>query len=187
MGDARSQPKSEAPKPKSRVPNPESPIPDNVEIIAFDLAPGRPAGPRYGVLVHAALATPPLEADAATVEAVVRTQGRIAAATEAEIESAIAVVRSVLAHPLLEEARRAQQAGRCLRETPVTAVVDGVLVEGVVDFAYETGDDAVTVIDFKTDRAEGDRLAQYGRQITLYADAITRATGRRSRAVLMKV
>jgi ATP-dependent exoDNAse (exonuclease V) beta subunit len=92
----------------------------------------------------------------------------------------------VMAHPLIEEARRAQQAGRCLRETPVTAMVDGVLVEGVVDFAYETGD-GVTVIDFKTDRAEGDLLAQYGRQVGLYADAITRATGRKSRAVLMKV
>jgi ATP-dependent exoDNAse (exonuclease V) beta subunit len=170
----------------ARIPNPESRVPGDVEIIAFDLVPGRPAGPRYGTLVHAALATVALDADAAIVEAVVRTQGRIVAATEAEVDSATAVVRSVLAHPLLADARRAQDAGRCLRETPVTSMIDGVLVEGVVDFAFEA-DDVVTVIDFKTDRAEGDVLARYSSQVGLYADAITRATGRRSRAVLMKV
>jgi ATP-dependent exoDNAse (exonuclease V) beta subunit len=169
-----------------RIPNPESRIQENVEVIAFDLAPGRPVGPRYGTLVHAALATVALDADEVTVEAVVRTQGRIVDATEAEIDSATAVVRSVLAHPLLGDARRAQDAGRCLRETPVTVVIDGVLVEGVVDFAFEAGD-LVTVIDFKTDRAEGDLLMQYGRQVGLYAEAITRATGRRARPVLMKV
>jgi ATP-dependent exoDNAse (exonuclease V) beta subunit len=172
--------------PADRVPSPESRIPVDVEIIAFDLAPGRPAGPRYGTLVHAALATVALDAGAATVEAVVRTQGRIVAATAAEVDSATAVVRSVLAHPLLAEARRAQDAGRCLRETPVTAMIDGVLVEGVVDFAFEAGD-VMTVIDFKTDRAEGDLLAQYRSQVSFYAEAITRATGRQSRAVLMKV
>jgi ATP-dependent exoDNAse (exonuclease V) beta subunit len=169
-----------------RIPGSESRIANEVEIIALDLAPGRPAGPRYGTLVHAALSTAPLDADAAVVEAVVRTQGRIVGATDAEIDSATAVVRSVLAHPLLADARRAQQSGRCLRETPVTVMVDGMLVEGVVDFAFEAGE-LVTVIDFKTDRAEGDLLARYSRQVSLYADAITRATGRRSRAVLMKV
>ena len=169
-----------------RVPSPESQVPRNVEVIAFDFAPGRPAGPRYGTLVHAALAIVALDADATTVEAVVRTQGRVVAATEAEVDSASAVVRSVLAHPLLADARRAQDAGRCLRETPLTSMIDGVLVEGVVDCAFEAGD-VVTVIDFKTDRAEGDLLAQYSSQVSLYAEAITRATGRRSRAVLMKV
>ena len=68
----------------------------------------------------------------------------------------------------------------------VTVIVDDVLVEGIVDLAYET-DHGMTVIDFKTDRAEGALLTQYGRQVSLYADAITRATGRPSRAVLMKV
>jgi ATP-dependent exoDNAse (exonuclease V) beta subunit len=163
--------------------SPDTPF---VEIVTLDAAPDRPGGPRYGTLVHAALAIVALDADPVTVEAVVRTQGRIVAATEAEVDSATAVVGSVLAHPLLTDARRAQESGRCLRETPVTAMIDGVLVEGVVDFAFEAGD-VVTVIDFKTDRAEGDLLAQYSRQIMLYAEAITRATGRRTRAVLMKI
>jgi ATP-dependent exoDNAse (exonuclease V) beta subunit len=136
--------------------------------------------------VHAALATVALDADPATVEAVVRTQGRIVAATEAEMDSAIAVVRSVLAHPLLTKARRAERAGQCLRETPVTVMVGDVLVEGIVDFAFEV-DGVMTVIDFKTDRAEGELLGQYIRQVSLYADAITRATGRLTQPVLMKV
>jgi ATP-dependent helicase/nuclease subunit A len=158
----------------------------DVEVIALDVSDQRPAGARYGTLVHATLATVPLDANTDVIGAIARTQGRIVAATDEEIQSAIAVVRLVLAHPLLEDARRAQQAGRCLRETPVTAIVDDVLVEGVVDFSFEA-DGVVTVIDFKTDRAEGDLLAQYGRQVGLYADAITRATGRPVRPVLMKV
>jgi ATP-dependent exoDNAse (exonuclease V) beta subunit len=158
----------------------------DVEVIAVDVSDQRPTGARYGTLVHATLATVPLDANPDVISAIARTQGRIVAATDEEIQSAIAVVRLVLAHPLLGDARRAQQAGRCLRETPVTAIVDDVLVEGVVDFSFEA-DGVVTVIDFKTDRAEGDLLAQYGRQVGLYADAITRATGRPVRPVLMKV
>jgi ATP-dependent exoDNAse (exonuclease V) beta subunit len=144
---------------------------NDIEIVALDGSAERPSGARYGTLVHAALAVVPLGGDPAGIAAVVRTQGRIADATEAEIESAIGVVGTVLAHPLLEQARAAQHARRCLREAPVTMMVDGVLVEGIVDFAFET-DGVMTVIDFKTDRAAGDLLAQYRRQLSLYAQAI---------------
>jgi len=43
------------------------------------------------------------------------------------------------------------------------------------------------VIDFKTDRVEGERLARYERQVSLYADAIARVTSGAVRAVLMMV
>jgi ATP-dependent exoDNAse (exonuclease V) beta subunit len=108
------------------------------------------------------------------------------AATDEEVRSAADVVMAVLAHPLFAAAREAERTGRCLRETPVTAVIDQVLVEGVVDFAFETTDGWV-VVDFKTDRAAGELLAQYRRQVSFYADAIARASGRPARAVLMKV
>jgi ATP-dependent helicase/nuclease subunit A len=72
------------------------------------------------------------------------------------------------------------------RETPVTVVRDGGLIEGVVDIAFDTADGFV-VLDFKTDRAAGEAYANYARQVALYADAIAEATGRRARAVLMNV
>jgi ATP-dependent exoDNAse (exonuclease V) beta subunit len=159
---------------------------DTVVIENLDTAAGRPAGPRYGTLVHDSLATVPLDADAALVRTIVETRARIVAATDEEVRSAADVVTAVLAHPLFAAAREAERTGRCLRETPVTAVIDQVLVEGVVDFAFETTDGWV-VIDFKTDRAGGELLAQYRRQVLFYADAIARASGRPARAVLMKV
>jgi hypothetical protein len=158
----------------------------DVEVIVLDAEAGRPTGARYGTLVHAVLATVPLDADRATLDAIVRTQARIVGATGDETASALRVVAQVLAHPLFHAAREADAAGRCLREMPVTATADGSLIEGVVDFAFET-DAGYCVIDFKTDRAVGDLLDRYRRQVQFYAGAIARATGRPARAVLLKV
>jgi ATP-dependent exoDNAse (exonuclease V) beta subunit len=158
----------------------------DVDVVTLETARARPSGARFGTLVHAVLSVIALDADAATVGAVAHTQGRIVSASVEEVESAATAVRAALAHPLIADARRAQQAGRCLRETPVAIVVDDELVEGVVDFAF--GDDeGMIVIDFKTDRAEGEALSQYRRQVGLYARAVTRATGRPARAVLMQI
>jgi ATP-dependent exoDNAse (exonuclease V) beta subunit len=128
----------------------------------------------------------PLDASGEVIAAITRTHGRIVGATDEEIESAVVVVRSVLAHPLLADARRALQAGRCLRETPVTVTIDDILVEGVVDCAFDTGE-TVTVIDFKTDHEIDGALETYRRQVQLYAHAIAAATGRPTRGVWLKV
>ena len=63
---------------------------------------------------------------------------------------------------------------------------DGELLEGVVDLAYRDGD-MWTVVDFKTDRELGEHRAEYERQVALYAEAITRATGEKARPVLLIV
>jgi len=158
----------------------------DVEIVAFDAGSARPTGTRYGTLVHAALALVPLACDASTVARIVDTQGRIVAATAEEVSSATHVVGAVLAHPLFDAARAAEARGRLLRETPVTIDVEGTLVEGVADCVFESGEGYV-VIDFKTDRASGELLDRYRRQVALYAEAVSRATGRPARAVMMKV
>ena len=62
----------------------------------------------------------------------------------------------------------------------------GVLIEGNVDLAYHA-DEHVVVIDFKTDRELEGALDVYRRQVQIYAHAIASATGRRARAVLMRV
>ena len=157
-----------------------------IEVVMLEPHAHRPRGPRFGSLVHAALAGVPLDADAAIVRSVVETQGRIAGASADERAAASAMVTTVLEHALIDAARRADAEGCCLRETPITLMRDGELLEGVVDLAFETAS-GITVIDFKTDRAAGDDLARYQRQVALYAEAIALATGKTATAVLMMV
>jgi ATP-dependent exoDNAse (exonuclease V) beta subunit len=147
----------------------------------------RPAGPRYGALVHAVLATVPLGAKREEIAATATLEGRILGAAQEEVASATEVVCSALRHPVMERARRSAEVGSCRRETPVTLTLpDGVLIEGIVDIAfYEDGE--WTVIDFKTDRELEKRLEVYRRQVSLYAQAISIATGQRCEAVLMRV
>jgi ATP-dependent helicase/nuclease subunit A len=158
----------------------------SVELIQLESASERPSGLRYGTLIHAVLATVPLDADAETIAAIGATQARIVGATTEELQSAVAVVTAALTHPIFDAARQAAATGRCLRETPLTLTIDDELVEGTVDFAFEI-DGHTTVIDFKTDRPESDRRERYERQVGLYAEAIARVTGGPVRAVLMMV
>ena len=61
------------------------------------------------------------------------------------------------------------------------------VVEGVVDAAF-ADDEGWTVVDFKTDVELGaGRLDAYRGQVALYARAISQATGRPARAVLLRV
>ena len=157
-----------------------------VDIIALPAAPNRPAGRRFGTLVHASLAVVPLSADEQTIDRIVAVQARIIAAPAEEVLAAGQAVRAVLNHTLIGEARSAGARGALFRETPMTIVKEGQLLEGNVDLAFET-QDGYTVVDFKTDRAEGELQASYARQVQLYAEAVSHATGKPARAVLMSV
>jgi ATP-dependent exoDNAse (exonuclease V) beta subunit len=153
-----------------------------VEVVSLDTVAARPAGPRFGTLVHETLALAPLDADADTVARVVAVRARVLGATADEAAAAREAVVAALAHPLLVEARGAW----CRRETPVTLSVGAALVEGVIDCVFATPQGA-TVIDFKTDRAAGADLDAYRRQVAFYAAAVTAVTDGPVRAVLMQV
>ena len=175
-----------------------------VTLVDLPRAAVRPEGPRFGSLVHAVLADAPFE-DAVTAAAasltpasltpasltdVARLNGRILGATDAEIAAAAEVAAGVLRHPLLARARAASRRGECRREAPVSMRADdGRVIEGTVDVAFRE-DGAWTVVDYKTDREIGETgptAAAYRRQVALYAEMITRATGEPARAVLMRV
>jgi ATP-dependent helicase/nuclease subunit A len=159
----------------------------DVELIDASAGVARPGGARFGVLVHATLATVALDATPVQIAEVVAVQGRIVGAPAEEMEAAKAAVASALAHPLMERARQAWRAERCRRETPVASrEADGSLVEGVLDLAFEDSD-GWTVIDFKTDAEMDGAMTRYRRQVALYASVVARATGRIARAVLMRV
>jgi ATP-dependent helicase/nuclease subunit A len=158
-----------------------------IEVIDLPRVTGRPFGPRFGSLVHATLATVALDAEAEAVLQIARTHARVLLADDREIAAAAEAVTGVLAHPLFTRVRAASAAGRCARECPLLwRAPDGSIVEGTVDVAFEEGD-ALTVLDFKTDREPSDLEDQYERQLTLYCRAFASLRGRRVSGVLVRV
>ncbi|HEY7500189.1 MAG TPA: UvrD-helicase domain-containing protein [Vicinamibacterales bacterium] len=158
-----------------------------IETVAVARAGDRPAGVRFGTLVHATLATVPLDADAAAIARVAATQARILGASEDEREAAAQAVGEVLAHPLLLRARRCAESGGCHREVPVTWIApDGLLVEGTIDLAFEEGEELV-VLDFKTDRELTTDFDQYRRQVDVYCRAIAAVKNKPARGILLRV
>ena len=158
-----------------------------VEVIAVRTAAARPAGRRFGTLVHEALSVVPLSANRQRVSDVVDLRGRVLGAPASEVTSAVEVVAAALEHDVIARARAAERRGRCRRETPVTLVdADGTLVDGQVDLAFEE-DGIWWVVDFKTDRDLERSLDVYLRQTALYARAIERATGQGTRPLILNV
>ncbi len=153
----------------------------------------RPHGRRFGTLVHAVLAEIPLDASALVIQAAATVQGRYLGCSPPEVEAAGLTVAEALRHPLLRRAAVAQAAGRCRRELPLSLrLPDGTVLDGVVDLAFteESGDargDTWTIVDFKTDLGVARDNSTYEEQARLYARAISEATARPARAVLLYV
>jgi ATP-dependent exoDNAse (exonuclease V) beta subunit len=158
-----------------------------VEIVELPRAANRPSGRRFGALVHAVLASVPLDGDLSVIQRLAAIHGRILGAPVEETDGASEIARAALAHPLLNQARHAAQRGRCRREAPIAwRDTSGVLIEGVVDLAFEHAE-GWTVIDFKTDEEFGGNELAYRRQVGMYASAIQAANGARVSALLMRV
>jgi ATP-dependent exoDNAse (exonuclease V) beta subunit len=156
----------------------------DIDVVEIAGAEGRPRGPAFGTLVHAVLATLPLDADDALIRGTADTQGRILAAKPEEVTAAATVASAVLRHELMS---RARAASRVRRETPVTWLQkDGTLVEGVLDLAFDE-DDVTTVVDFKTDHELAAGEARYRAQVQQYVNAVSTATGRKARGILFRV
>jgi ATP-dependent helicase/nuclease subunit A len=147
----------------------------------------RPAGRRFGVLVHALLAAAPLDASAEGIADLAVLHARLLGASDGERLAAGAIVQRALAHDVLREAHQAAAAGRaCRREVPISFVRDGTLVDGQIDLAFQTPDEWV-VVDFKTDAEMGAAEDVYRRQVALYADALAAITRVPARAVILRV
>ena len=148
------------------------------------LSPDRPRGRRFGALVHQVLRDLPLDQpfDAAAAEALARLHGRVLGAPQGEVAAAPALVEALQAHPLFGRVRRAKKVRR---EVPFALRLPGdFLIEGVIDLLFED-QDGITVIDFKTDRPEGEALGAYLRQLGWYVYAAERLLGRPARGVLL--
>jgi len=170
----------------------------------------RPSGKRFGTLVHALLATLPMQAAADEVHELAALHSKLFAAPDDERDAAAGIAIKLLTHPRFEAARAAEAAGRRVwREAPVslkiglststfaTATVDkspraggqegeSLLVDGQVDLAYET-DAGWVVVDFKTDIEIASAADAYKQQVALYVEAVTRATGKPATGVLLRL
>jgi ATP-dependent exoDNAse (exonuclease V) beta subunit len=153
----------------------------------------RPSGRRFGTLVHALLATLPLDAGATEAGELASLHARLFAAPDAERDAAAAIGATLVTHPRWQAARAAAAAGRRVwREAPVSLRIDGepgtrpTIVDGQVDLAYET-DGGWVVIDFKTDIEIVSAQDAYKQQVALYAEAVSKATGRPATGVLLRV
>jgi ATP-dependent exoDNAse (exonuclease V) beta subunit len=145
----------------------------------------RAHGARLGALVHAALAIVPLDAGPDVIRSVSAVEARIIGADPDEIETAVALVGRILAHPLLAEARAAETRGACRREVPVTlTIAEDALLEGTIDLAFER-EGQWTIVDFKTDTDIASALDHYRMQVALYAAALARASQPVRRSIIL--
>jgi ATP-dependent helicase/nuclease subunit A len=151
----------------------------------------RPSGRRFGVLVHATLASIDLDADVDAIQALAAINGRLIAASDEEMKAAVVVVGAALRHPIQRRAAVSARKGGLRRETPVLLRLDdGDLIEGVVDLAFKEATPSFTgwtVLDFKTDREFATLSDRYTAQVSAYSEAIGAATGLPSRGILMVV
>jgi ATP-dependent exoDNAse (exonuclease V) beta subunit len=164
-----------------------------VDVATIDLAEpgahdGRAGGAVFGVLVHALLARAPLDASADELADIARREARLLEATPADADAAALAAGRVLAHDIGRRARAALARGACRRETPVSLTMpDGTMVEGVVDLAFEESGQW-HVVDFKSDRWVSEvGEAQYRRQVGLYAEAISKATGKSTTGTILRI
>ena len=152
----------------------------------------RPSGKRFGTLVHALLASVPLSATASEVAELSALHAKLLGATDAEQAAARVIGVAVLKHPRMDEARAAQAAGRRVwREAPVSLRIDDgsgtpEMVDGQIDLAYET-EQGWIVIDFKTDIEIATAKDAYVRQVSIYLDAVRRATGQPAAGLILKI
>ena len=123
---------------------------------------------------------------AAAVEVLVR-EGKLTEEEGAALD--LPALRRFLASPLAEELRRAKGLRREYRFSLLVdaaaylggeAAGEEVLLQGVVDCFFETPEGLV-VVDFKTDRVQGEalrrRTEEYRPQIAAYSAALTRIFG----------
>ena len=147
-----------------------------VEIVTLPVAAGRPAGRKFGRVVHDILQHAGAPEDVAAMADV---WGRRHSASEQECAAAAEAARQAL-----EYVARVMPAGaERHRELPVMVrLEDGTLVDGRIDFAWCIGN-LWTVVDYKTDRREQRNVAQ----VRLYALALQRATKIPARGLVLEV
>ena len=164
----------------SAPPGPEC----SITVAVTDRAAGRPAGRRFGTLVHGVLRDAPLDADRKALTGIADVHGRVLGAPAVEVRAAEEAAARAWAHPLIARARAAE---RVHREYPLLVRLDEVrVVEGVLDLAFlENGE--WHVVDFKTDADAEEARVRYEVQVAWYCFAMSQVTGLPARGWLLAI
>jgi hypothetical protein len=171
---------------RSGDPWPVAELMSDVEVLRLPRRGPRPAGARFGTLVHAVYALAPLDGSEGAVSAIAGVQGRLLGAPAAEVAAAAELVTQALREPLLSRAADAERHERCRREVPVTLSEGGWLFEGTIDLLFEEHG-RWQLVDFKSDLPADAQLDVYRRQVALYAAAASRALGLPVHPVILAV
>jgi ATP-dependent helicase/nuclease subunit A len=148
----------------------------SVETVTLPVALGRPTGRKFGRLVHDILQHAASPDDAVATADI---WGRRHAASDFERSAAVETARQALEYV----ARTMPSGAERHRELAVMVrLEDGTLVDGRIDLAWIEGGEW-TVVDYKTDRQEKRNVAQ----VKLYALALQRSTGMRTRGIVLEV
>jgi ATP-dependent helicase/nuclease subunit A len=138
----------------------------SIETVSITLNESRARGRRFGSLVHAVIMDADFDCNSIMLERLARAHAIRLDSSEEEIRSAVEVVGEVLQHPILQAAA---SASRAHREYPfVYKDLDGRIVEGTIDLAYQQGDEWI-IVDFKTGPAD---RREYRRQVEVYGKAL---------------
>ncbi|RJP76404.1 MAG: hypothetical protein C4524_10015 [Candidatus Zixiibacteriota bacterium] len=145
-------------------------------------------GLALGLWVHRLLQVLPPDADSRRVEEAARREalplfGR--PPDPALLAEAVRLVNTFLRSPLGGDLR---QARRAVREYPLLFEVDGLLLRGSLDLAFQR-DDGWVLVDYKSDRRplalSPERLAAYRAQLAFYARGWEGLTGTLPREALL--
>ena len=137
-------------------------------------------GTAFGELTHGILARlePPETARLEALREEGLARARALGLGEADVALALGLIRNSVEEGVLA---RAAAASRRWRELPFTFELDGRLVRGYVDLAFEEAGRLV-IVDFKTDRVEAaeaeERASSYVNQGGAYVMGLEAATGR---------
>lgn len=163
------------------------PAASSVAVLQVPATMPRRGGRTFGTLVHEVLAVVGLNATEAEIATAAAFKARVLGADGVDLPAVIAAIRDTLQHPMLRAAAAAHARGQCRREAPVTLRLDdGGWLEGQLDLAFED-DEGWTVVDFKTDADMDASLDAYRRQVALYARALSVASGKPAKAVLLRI
>jgi ATP-dependent exoDNAse (exonuclease V) beta subunit len=167
----------------------EPPGAADVAIVECPRARERPAGKRFGTLVHRTLELVALDAGRQEVERVVGLQARLLDAPEEERRAAAEAVVAALASEICAQARAAAEVRR---EVPFTLVAGRgelvELVEGSVDLLFRgTPEQPWVVVDFKTEPDVAAWQHSWRRQVGWYVHAVERLLGGGARGVVLAV
>ena len=155
-----------------------------IEVMHVEREQQRPAGTRFGSLVHLVLRDVSVDADRDSIGKLTAFHARGLDATPEEVNAAVTSVSRTLAHPLMERFRSAREAHR---EFPVTVrTEEGAILEGVIDMTFREND-TWHVVDFKTDADIKINLEEYRAQVGWYVWAMNRITSHPARGYLLSV